>query len=118
MEKPGPFSKTKTIMRGTLKMKNSYLTYVKSVDFDGDRRAIVWLTGHGRSVLDIASYFEIYFNKNNIIIDWHNDNYEEQSIEISTLNPTRYMEFPSEAIQHIEDFKNKLLEEEERYFSF
>lgn len=99
-------------------MKNSYSTYVESVDFDGDHRAIVWLTGHGRCMLDIASYFEIYFNKTNIIIDWQNDDREEQSIEISTSHPLRYMEFPSEAIQHIERHKDELLAEEERYFSF
>ena len=99
-------------------MRNTYAPYVKSVDFDGDRRAIVWLTGHGRCMLDIASHFEIYINKNNIIIDWINDYREEHSIKISTLTPMRYMEFPSEAIQHIEDFKDKLLEEEERCFSY
>nr|WP_312196566.1 hypothetical protein [Brucella anthropi] len=99
-------------------MSNKYSPLVKSVDFDGDRRAIVWLTGHGMASLDIASYFEIYFNKTNIIIDWQTDDREEQSIKISTLHPTRYMEFPSEAIQHIEQHKDKLLEEEERYFSY
>jgi len=99
-------------------MRNTYAPYVKSVDFDGDRRAIVWLTGHGRCMLDIASHFEIYINKNNIVIDWMNDCREEQSIKISTLNPMRYMEFPSEAIQHIERHKDELLAEEERCFSY
>ena len=99
-------------------MSNKYSPYIKSVDYDGDRRAIVWLTGHGRSMLDIASYFEIYFNKNHIIIDWQNDDREEQSIEISTSHPLRYMEFPSEAIQHIERHKDEVLAEEDRYFSY
>ncbi|WP_146200210.1 hypothetical protein [Ochrobactrum soli] len=92
-------------------MRNTYAPYVKSVDYDGDRRAIVWLTGHGRCMLDIASHFEIYINKNNIIIDWQTDYREEQSIKIPTLNPQRYLEFPSEAIQHIERYKDELLAE-------
>ncbi len=99
-------------------MSNKYSPLVKSVDYDGDRRAVVWLTGHGRCMLDIASHFEIYINKNNIIIDWQTDDREEQSIKISTLNPMRYIEFPSEAIQHIERHKDKLLAEEERCFSY
>lgn len=99
-------------------MRNTYSTYVKSVDYDGDRRAIVWLTGHGRCMLDIVSHFEIYINRNNIVIDWQNDFHEEQSIKIPTLNPLRYMEFPSEAIEHIERHKDELLAEEERCFSY
>ena len=99
-------------------MSNKYSPYVKSVDYDGDRRAIVWLTGHGRCMLDIARYFEIYVNKNNIIIDWIHDHREEHSIKISTLNPKRYIDFPSEAIQHIEKYKDELLAEEERCFSY
>lgn len=99
-------------------MSNKYSPLIKSVDYDGDRRAIVWLTGHGRCMLDIASHFEIYINKNNIIIDWQTDYREEQSIKIPTLNPQRYLEFPSEAIQHIERYKDELLAEEERCFSY
>ena len=99
-------------------MSNKYSPLVKSVDYDGDRRAIVWLTGHGMASLDIASYFEIYFNKTNIIIDWQTADREEHSIEVSTLHPLRYMEFPSEAIQHIEEYKQKMLEEEELCFSY
>jgi thioredoxin reductase len=117
MENRGLFQKQKQLERNP-KMSAKYSPYIKSVDYDADRRAIVWLTGHGRSALDIASYFEIYFNKTHIIIDWHNDRHEEQSIEVSTLHPMRYMEFPSEAIEHIEQHKDKLLEEEERYFSY